>query len=166
MKKISTFLIAILSTFSAFAYYDSYSDYGLSNYASNMNDFMRFNFIVMIVYIILSIVVLVRWWKMTTNVNKIRKVVSRTDINTDLCYLVAIGEKKEAEKVALKILVDILYNIYNDPYSSKVAKMNREIETHLSKIRKLDLTIPEYVTSGEKFIQYMNELTGYDVPCE
>jgi hypothetical protein len=103
---------------------------------------------------------------MTTNVNKIRKVVSRTDINTDLCYLVAIGEKKEAEKVALKILVDILYNIYNDPYSSKVAKMNREIETHLSKIRKLDLTIPEYVTSGEKFIQYMNELTGYDVPCE
>ena len=42
--------------------------------------------------------------------------------------------------------------------------MNKEIQTRLPKIQKLGLTVPDYVTSGEKFIDYINELTDSKVP--
>lgn len=42
--------------------------------------------------------------------------------------------------------------------------MNREIQARLSKIQKLGLSVPEYVTTGEKFIDYINNLTDAKVP--
>lgn len=42
--------------------------------------------------------------------------------------------------------------------------MNKEIAPLLPKIKKLGLEVPEYVTSGEKFIDYMNNLTDNTVP--
>lgn len=117
----------------------------------------------MIAYIILSIVILVRWWKMTTNVREIRQHI--TPANPNLAYLVAIGEKERAQKAALKMLVDILYPIYTDPYNYiKAEEMNKAIASRLPKFQKLGLIVPEYVTSGEKFIDYMNELTDDKVP--
>lgn len=95
---------------------------------------------------------------MTANVNIIRQHL--THANPKLTYLIAIGEKEQAQKAALTMLVDILYPIYSDPYNySKAESMNREIETRLPKIQKLGLTVPDYVTSGEKFIDYINDLS-------
>lgn len=119
--------------------------------------------IVMVAYIILSIVVLIRWWRMTEDVKKIRQHI--THANTELTYLVAIGEKEQAQKAALTMLVDLLFPIYMDFYNySKAAAMNKEIQKHLPNIQKLGLTVPDYVTTGEKFIDYMNGLTGSTIP--
>lgn len=41
--------------------------------------------------------------------------------------------------------------------------MNNEIQARLPKIRKLGLSVPDYVTTGEKFIDHINELTDHKV---
>ena len=38
--------------------------------------------------------------------------------------------------------------------------MNKVIQERLPKMEKLGLSLPDYVTSGEKFIDHVNELTG------
>lgn len=161
MKKFAILSCALLSTLSAFAY-SAYSDYGYSRHDDEMTGFAIFTLIVMIAYIILSIVILIRWWKMTTNVEQIRQHL--THANPKLTYLVAIGEKEQAEKAALTMLVDKLYPIYCDPHVySKAEAMNKEIQTRLPKMKKLGLSVPDYVTTGEKFIDYINELTDGNV---
>lgn len=159
MKKFAVVLCALIPAISAFAYY---GDYGYSSRENEMSGFAIFTLIVMIAYIILSIVILVRWWKLTTNVEQIRQHL--THANPKLTYLVAIGEKEQAQKAALTMLVDILYPIYSDPYNySKAETMNNEIQARLPKIRKLGLSVPDYVTTGEKFIDHINELTDHKV---
>ena len=114
-------------------------------------------------YIILSIVVLGRWFKMTNNVEQILQHL--THANPKLTYLIAIGETEQAQKAALTMLVEKMYSIYYNQYVySKAEEMNKEIATLLPKIKKLGLEVPEYVTSGEKFIDYMNNLTDNTVP--
>lgn len=155
MKKIAVLCCALPATISAFAYGDYYDD--------KISAFGIFILLVMIAYIILSIVILIRWWKMTNNVEHIRQHL--THANPKLTYLVAIGEKEQAQKAALTMLVDILYPIYTDPYNfSKAEAMDKEIVSRLPKIQKLGLSVPDYVTSGVKFIDYINELTGNKVP--
>lgn len=160
MKKLAVLVCALIPALSAFAYY---GDYGYSSRSDEMSGFAIFTLIVMIAYIILSIVILVRWWKMTTNIEQIRQHI--THANTKLTYLVAIGENEQAQKAALTMLVDLLYPIYSDPYNySKAEEMNKAIASCLPKIQKLGLAVPEYVTSGEKFIDYINGLTDGKVP--
>lgn len=160
MKKIIILCCTLLTAESALAYYGGYS---YSSHDDEMTGFAIFTLIVMIAYIILSVIILIRWWKMTSNVEQIRQHV--THANPKLTYLVAIGEKEQAQKAALTMLVDKLYPIYSDPYNfSKAESMNKEIETRLPKIRKLGLSVPDYVTSGEKFIDYINGLTDGKVP--
>lgn len=99
---------------------------------------------------------------MTTNVEAIRNHL--TPSSPKLTYLIAIGEKEAAQKKALTMMVDTLYPIYSDPYNyTKADSMNKYIQTMLPKIQRLGLTLPEYVTSGEKFIDYLNGLTGGNV---
>ena len=160
MKKIIILGCTLLSAKSALAYY---GDYNYSRHDDEMTGFAIFTLIVMIAYIILSIIILIRWWKMTSNVERIRQHI--THANPKLTYLVAIGEKEQAQKAALTMLVDALYPIYSDPYNfSKAEAMNKEIETRLPKILKLGLSVPDYVTSGEKFIDYINGLTDSKIP--
>lgn len=159
MKKFAVLLCALLPAISSLAYYGDYG-YGRSD---EMSGFAIFTLIVMIAYIILSIVVLVRWFKMTDNVEQIRQHI--THANPKLTYLVAIGETEQAQKAALTMLVDKMYSIYYNQYIySKAEEMNKEIAPLLPKIKKLGLEVPEYVTSGEKFIDYMNNLTDNTVP--
>ena len=154
MKKFTVLCVALLSAGSAFAYY---GDYGYSR-REEMSTFEIITIVLIGIFFIVSIMILSRWWKMTANVNIIRQHL--THANPKLTYLIAIGEKEQAQKAALTMLVDILYPIYSDPYNySKAESMNREIETRLPKIQKLGLTVPDYVTSGEKFIDYINDLS-------
>lgn len=160
MKKLAVLVCALIPAMSAFAYY---GDYGYSSHSDEMSGFAIFTLIVMIAYIILSIVILIRWWKMTTNVDLIRQHL--THANPKLTYLVAIGEKEQAQRAALTMLVDILYPIYSDPYEySKAAAMDKALADRLPKIAKLGLQLPDYVTSGQKFIDYINGLTGNNIP--
>ena len=160
MKKLAVLVCALVPAMSAFAYY---GDYGYSRHDDEMSGFAIFTLIVMIAYIILSIIILIRWWKMTTNVEQIRKHVTHT--NQQLTYLVAIGENEQAQKAALTRIVDALYPIYFDGYNfSKAETMNKYLQNHLPKILRLGITVPDYVTSGEKFIDYINGLTGRSVP--
>lgn len=157
MKKTAVVACALSTAMSAFAYY---GDYGYSH--DEISAFEVFTLIVMIAYIILSIVILVRWWKMTTNVEEIRRHI--THANPKLTYLVAIGEKEQAQKAALTLLVDMLYPIYSDAYCyTKAETMNKALERVLPKIARLGLEVPDYVTSGEKFIDYINGLTGHEI---
>lgn len=159
MKKFAILVCALIPAVSAFAYYD---DYGYSSHSDEMSGFAIFTLIVMIAYIILSIVILIRWWKMTTNIDRICRHI--THGNPKLTYLVAIGEKEQAQKAALTMLVDLLYPIYADVYNySKAETMNKVLDARLPKIARLGLTLPDYVASGEKFIDYMNELSGSNV---
>ena len=162
MKRISLICCAFLTAISAFAYY---GDYGYSSHDDEMSGFAIFTLIVMIAYIILSIVVLVRWWKMTSNVQEIKAHLTHSHSNPKLTYLVAIGEIEQANQAALVMLVDKLMPTYYDSFDyDKVDTMNKYITTTLPKIEKLGLTLPDYVKSGEKFIDYINGLTGNTVP--
>lgn len=130
---------------------------------NELSGFAIFTIVVMMVYIVLSIIVLVRWWKMTADVEQIRQHI--THANPKLTYLIAIGEKEQARKAALTMLVDVLYPIYLDVYNySKAETMDKAIEARLPKIRRLGIDVPDYVTSGEKFIDYINGLSGGKVP--
>ncbi|MDD2962072.1 MAG: hypothetical protein PHR45_08360 [Muribaculaceae bacterium] len=154
MKKFALLICFLMPALSAFAYYDYYS-----SSSDSLSRFELFTLLVMIAYIILSFIILVRWWKMTTDVKKLREYVTYS--NPQLTYLVTIGEKEQAQKDALKMMVDMLYPVYYD-YSkidTKAAYMNSLIEEVMPKLKRLDLTVPEYVTSGEKFIDYINKLT-------
>ena len=85
MKKLAVLVCTLIPAISAFAY----GSYGYSSHDDEMSGFAIFTLIVMIAYIIISIVILVRWWKMTTNVEQIRQHI--THANPKLTYLVAIG---------------------------------------------------------------------------
>lgn len=162
MKKAAVLVCAILPALSAFAYY---GDYGYSSHDDEMSGFAIFTLIVMIAYIILSIVVLVRWWNMTTHVKEIKEHLTHSHSNPKLTYLVATGEIEQANKAALVMLVDKLMPTYYDQYDyNKADTMNKYIVSTLPKMEKLGLTLPEYVKSGEKFIDYLNGLTGNKVP--
>lgn len=151
MKKFAILCGMLLTASSAFAYGYG-SDYGFST----------FLIVAMIAYIILSIVILVRWWKLTKDVKAIRQHLTHS--NPKLTYLVAIGEKEQAEKAALTMLVDVLYPVYSDQYHpNKADYMNRVIHLNMPRMQKLGLNLPDYVTSGEKFIDHMNTLTGKNV---
>lgn len=157
MKKFAILVCALFPAVSAFAY----GDYGYSSHGDEMSGFAIFTLIVMVVYIILSIIVLVRWWNMTSNIKDIKTHLTH---NYSLTYLVAIGELEQANKVALTMLVDRLMPIYFDQLDyNKVDTMNKYITTTLPKMEKLGLTLPDYVKSGEKFIDYINGLTGNKV---
>ena len=162
MKKFTILCCASLTAVSAFAYYD---DYGYSNHDNEMSGFAIFSLIVMIAYIILSIIVLMRWWNMTANINEIKEHIAHSHPNPKLTYLVATGEVEQANKTALVMLVDKLMPTYYDKYDyDKVDTMNEFITSILPKMEKLGLTLPDYVKSGEKLIDYINELTGNKVP--
>lgn len=159
MKKISILICALIPALSVFAY--GYSSYG----SDEMSGFAIFTLIVMIAYIILSIVILVRWWNMTNDVKQLREKFIPT--SPTLTYLIAIGEKEQADKTALKMVVDLLYPIYGNLYIySKAKNMNEAIKDLLPRIKKLGIELPDYVTSGEKFIDYMNNLTGKNIPYD
>lgn len=162
MKKVAALVCAIIPAISAFAYY---GDYGYSSHNDEMSGFAIFTLIVMIAYIILSIVVLVRWWNMTTHIKEIKETLTHSHSNPKLTYLVAIGEIEQANKAALVMLVDKLMPIYYDQYDyDKADSMNKYIGSTLNKMERLGLTLPEYVKSGEKFIDYINGITGNKVP--
>lgn len=161
MKKIGILAVALFTALGA-------SAYGEYRYLreEEMTEVGIITLLVIIAYIVLSIVVLVRWWKMTKNIEAIREQLMPE--NSQLTYLVAIGEPEKAHKAAVKLLVDDLYPIYFDQLSyihySKAKAMNELLEPKLPKIQQLGITLPEYITSGEKFIDYMNGLTNSKVP--
>lgn len=161
MKKFVLTTCALLTAISAFAYY---GDYGYSS-SNEMSGFAIFTLIVMIAYIILSIVVLVRWWNMTSNVKEIKEHLTHSHSNPRLTYLIAIGETEQANKAALVMLVDKLMPTYYDQYDyDKVDTMNKFLNPTLPKMEKLGINLPDYVKSGENFIDYMNNLTGNKIP--
>ena len=158
MKKFALAVCLLIPALSASAY----DYYGRSD---EMSGFAIFTLLVMIAYIILSIIVLIRWWKMTKNVDEIRQHL--THANPKIYYLVAIGEKELAAKDALKMMVDRLLVIYEDRNVYSAAKtMNTEIASLLPKIKRLGIELPDYVKTGERFIDYMNDLTGLKVPYD
>lgn len=151
----------MLAALSASAYRDYY---GYSRH-NEMSGFEIFILLVLIAYIILSIVILIRWFKMTADVREIKESLTLTNTKPKLTYLIAIGEREKADKSALIMMVERLMPIYKDEYDyEKAASMNRYIASVLPRLFKLGISLPEHVKSGEKFIDFMNELTGRDVP--
>lgn len=159
MKKFVLTFCALIPAFSAFAYgyrYDSMSGVEI------------FTLVVMIAYIFLSIVVLLRWWKMTTNIQEIKEHLKvNHEKSKSPSYLIAIGEREKADKAALVKVVDKLLSIYYDNNNFvKLYSMNSYLEDILPRIENIGIHLPEYVTSGEKFIDYMNKLTGNNIEYE
>lgn len=156
MKKIVVSICILLPAVSAWAYYGN----NMSG-RSEMTGMSIFMLIVMLGYIVLSIVVLVRWWNMTTHIKEIKEHLTYSNSNPKITYLIAIGEVEKANKSALVMIVDKLMPIYYDQYNSKkVESMNQYLSSVLPKMEKLGIQLPDYAKTGEKFIDYMNNLTG------
>lgn len=160
MKKVTVLIAALIPALGAFAYNDGYS-HSTGGFAG----FITFFLIAVIAYIILSVVVLVRWWNMTAHVKEIKNHLDAVPSdNPKLTYLIAIGETAQADKAALTMLVDRLMPIYFDKNNMTKAKsMDAVLSTLLPKIERLDIQLPDYVKSGADFIGYMNKLTGNKV---
>lgn len=163
MKKILVAVCALLCATPAFAYYD---DFDLTHHG-DLTAFGVFVIILGITYIVLSIVVLVRWWKMTKNIELIKSQLTYEKSTPE--YLILVDEKEKARKAVLTDLVDDLYAVYeynfmNSPlYYNKAEEMDKIIQDKQPEIDRMGLTMPDYVTSGEKFIDYVNALTGTEV---
>ena len=81
-----------------------------------------------------------------------------------LTYLISIGELEKANKQALIRTVEKLRDVYySSTINDKASKMNTYLNDTLPKFLKMGITLPEYVQSGERFIDYMNNLTGNKV---
>ena len=159
MKKAALLIAAlIIPASSAFAYRYSYHDDGMSGAAV-------ISLHLGIAFMVLGIIILVKFFKMASDVSQIRQRLDNTGNSAKLTYLVAIGEKEQAQKAAVKILVDKLYPIYFDQIiQDKAEAMNEAISTLIPKMRRLGLELPDHVLSGEKFIDYLNRVTGNNVP--
>ena len=159
MKKFVLTFCALIPALSAFAY-------GFQ--ADNMSGVEIFILVIMITYIVLSIVVLLRWWKMTTEIQEIKEHITLNhEKSKSPSYLIAIGEREKADKAALVKVVDKLLSIYYDnDIFVKHHSMNSYLEDILPKIKNMGIHLPEYVTSGEKFIDYMNNLTSNNIEYE
>lgn len=154
-----------LCSLNVFAQYDHY-DYGYSEWTG----WHTFGLILLIAYTALIIFLVIRWLEMAKDVKTIRKSLDNIEkkyieIDTmEFEYLIACGETEIANKKALKHLVKLLIEIYNNEYVRYSASyMDKTIEHWLGVYNRLNLTMPDYVTSGEKFIDYMNALTGRNV---
>lgn len=152
----------------AFAYYGS-------SYEYERNSYSGVYLFVLVVYITICVIFIARWWMMTIDIKEIRKTVAPP--SKDLLFLINIGEKELAEKVALKERVSLLSKIYeqssvpgNSMYEAPGPKMDEIIQEKRSTYERLNITLPDYVSSGAKFIDHMNALTGrniaYDQPAE
>lgn len=98
---------------------------------------------------------------MTVDVKEIRDNI--VPDNQELLYLLVIGEKEEAQKKALAMIVEKLYPIYWGNYMDKAQTMDQVLAPMLPKIQRLGITLPDYATSGKRFIEHVNALTGNDV---
>ena len=102
---------------------------------------------------------------MTTHIKEIKEHLTNKHSNPKLTYLVAIGEIEQANKAALIMLVDKLMQIRDDEYCHmKAETMNKYLAGLLPRMEKLGLTLPDYVKSGEKFIDYINKITTIHTP--
>ncbi len=156
MKKFCVILCAVLPALNAFAYYDDSDAVAAATTASALA------IIIWVVLLVIYIILLVRWWQMTSDVKQIRQQLANE--NPKLTYMVAIGDMEQAQKAALKSVVDLLLPIYESTYiSEKALSMNQILQSRLPRIQQLGITLPDYVTSGEKFIDYLNALTGNNV---
>lgn len=159
MKKFAATFAILLSGMCTFAQY--YEGYG--SHSSGMTGFGIFTLFVMIVSIIVSIIVLIRWWKMTSQIAEIHKKLTQLDSESP-AYLIAIGEKEKAEKAALEFMVRKLSELYYGYASNREGDMDSLIKNNLPTFERLGFTLPDHVTSSKKFIDYMNGLTGKKVP--
>lgn len=159
MKKTALLIAALVPSSSAFAYGYSYHDDGMAAFSVIM---LLFG----IAYMVLIIAIIVKFFKIASDVAQIRQHHdNKSSRNTKLTYLVAIGEKERAQKEAVRILVDILYPIYFDQSNeAKAETMNESIGPLIPKMKRLGLELPDYVLSGERFITYLNRITGNNVP--
>ena len=88
----------------------------------------------------------------------------QTEKRVSLTYLISIGELEKANKQALIRTVEKLRDVYySTTIKDKASKMNTYLNDTLPKLLKMGITLPEYVQSGERFIDYMNNLTGNKV---
>lgn len=160
MKKILVAVCALLSAAPAFAYYD---DFELTHHG----DLTFLGVVFFIILPILYIVLLVRWWNMTTNIKQIKEQLTYSKCTPE--HLILIGEKEKAQKLVLTNLVIALSAVYecnsmSSPlYYNKAEEMDRIISDKQPEIDRMGLTMPDYVTTGEKFIDYVNALTGMEV---
>ena len=165
MKKHILFLLASLVSLGAYAYPDYPYTYGSSN-SDQMSGFDIFIIVVASVYIILSIIVLVRWWKLTKHVAEIKDSINKRD---DILAVLASDGKEEAQRVGIRNLMKDLLSIYNnyDIHNRLKAQEMKPIFSKYSKLfNKLGFNVPDYLRTVSNFITYMNDLTGNDVNPE
>ena len=125
-----------------------------------MTDFVEFLTVVICIYIILSIVILVKWWKMTNDVKEIKRKINDRD---NFIAILAIEGKDAAEKAAIKLLIDKLLAVYFDegtPNHYKFTEMNKIFSKYSGLFDKLNFNVPPYLRTVKDFITYMNDLTG------
>ena len=95
---------------------------------------------------------------------RILKQEFQNEKRTSLTYLISIGELEKANKQALIRTVEKLRAVYySSTIKDKASKMDTYLKDTLPKLLKMGITLPEYVQSGERFIDYMNNLTGNNV---
>lgn len=102
---------------------------------------------------------------MTNDIKAIKEHLTHSSSSANkLTYLVAIGEIEQANKTALAMIVEKLMSLYYEYDYYRADKMNEYLSSILPSIQKLGITLPDYVMTGEQFIDYMNNLTGNNVP--
>lgn len=87
----------------------------------------------------------------------------QSEKRTSLTYLISIGDIENANRQALIRTVEKLRDVYYGSTNDKAGIMDTYLKETLPKLSKMGITLPEYVQSGERFIDYMNNLTGNNV---
>lgn len=159
MKRLTILATALIPAITMFAYY---GDYGYSSRHDEMSGFAIF---LWIVAFICSVILLIRWWKMTADIKAIKQKLT-TPGDEKISYLLALGEMEHAEKLVLTRLIDVMYPIYAEGIRNNRKKeftareIDNSIQPFIRGYSHLKVNIPEYARSGQAFIEYMDEVTG------
>lgn len=138
--------------------------------ASNFDDVPfifsgMFTFLSCMVSIVLTILFIVMAVKVVNISNKVDQLASPVpappaDKAPKLSYLVGLGEKEKAQKLAERLTFDYLYNTYFGYFNNKCKVMDEYLTDKLPKYERIGIVLPERMRSGAAFIDYMNGLTG------
>lgn len=160
MKKL---LIVPMGLLSLNAFADYYPCIGYISYRDDWSGFEIFILIASIVFFIISIIVLFRWWSMTSDIKKIRNYLQPGE--DDIIAIYCSEGKEAAQKAGIKSLVTELMEIYDSPRYHPDERYNYMapiFSRYATLFNKLGLVVPPYLKTVSLFIKRLNEITGND----
>lgn len=115
---------------------------------------MEISIIAAIISLSISIVILVRWWRMTKDIQDIKNTIAKVTPKNKVPILYLLGKHDAAREIAIENLVIKLLEMRGG-YTE--VKIDETINNYRKYLKQFDITLPEELSSAAKFIEFSNK---------